>query len=127
MSRIIVAAAIFVALAAAPSASLAQPRYALDQQGGDDQSRADPNGGQGGYQQYGPPPCAEEDDLESLQCHHRTHSRGAYHRSEREAYLRGDHYRGYQDDGTGRRSYDRGGYGVGHFDYTRDYDPQRGY
>jgi hypothetical protein len=29
----------------------------------------------------------------------------------------GDHYRGYVEDGTGRRFYDRGGYGVGHFDY----------
>ena len=85
-----------------------------------------PNGQQG-YDTYGPQPCAEDDDLESLQCHHRTHSRGWYYRSEREAYLRGDHSRGYQDDGTGRRSYDRGGYGVGHFDYTRDYDPLRGY
>jgi hypothetical protein len=28
-----------------------------------------------------------------------------------------DHYRGYVDDGAGHRYYDRGGYGVGHFDY----------
>jgi hypothetical protein len=95
-------------------------------------------GGQGGYSQgsyggqqdyaaTGPAPCREDDDLESLRCHHRTHSRGWYRDNEREAYNRGDHYRGYQDDGIGHRYYDRGGYGVGHDDYTRDYDPLRGY
>ena len=31
----------------------------------------------------------------------------------------GAHYRGYWEDGTGRRFYDRGGFGVGHFDYGR--------
>jgi len=71
--------------------------------------------------------CREDDDLESLRCHHRFHSRGWYRDNERAAYARGDHYRGYQEDGTGRRFYDRGGYGVGHDDYTRDYDPLRGY
>ncbi len=42
-------------------------------------------------------------------------------------YYGGNHYRGYWDDGTGRRTYDRGGRGVGHDDYTRDYNPLRGY
>ena len=32
---------------------------------------------------------------------------------------RGRHYCGYWDDGTGRRFYDCGGFGVGHFDYGR--------
>ncbi len=84
-------------------------------------------GGQQGYAATGPAPCREDDDLESLRCHHRTHSRGWRRDNEREAYYRGDHYRGYQDDGIGHRSYDRGGYGVGDDDYTRDYDPLRGY
>lgn len=30
---------------------------------------------------------------------------------------RGHHYRGYWEDGTGRRFYDQGGFGVGHCDY----------
>ena len=42
-------------------------------------------------------------------------------------YYGGNHYRGYWEDGTGRRTYDRGGRGVGHDDYTRDYNPLRGY
>ena len=46
--------------------------------------------------------------------------------NDRDYYYRGDHYRGYWEDGTGRRFYDRGGYGVGHDDDTRDYNPLRG-
>ena len=83
-------------------------------------------GAYGGGQAYAPA-CAEDDDLESLSCHHRRHSPGGYRDNEHAAYLRGDHYRGYQDDGAGRRRYDRGGYGVGHDDYTGDYAPLRGY
>ena len=108
-------------------------------QGGYGQSSYGQQTGQGAYDQtsygqasygqqgYEAPSCRQDDDRESLSCHHRFHSRGWYRENERDAYARGDHYRGYQDDGTGRRTYDRGGYGVGHDDYTRDYDPLRGY
>ena len=74
--------------------------------------------------------CSSDDDQDgrgSWRCHHRARGEGWYRHGGRDAYLRGDHYRGYWEDGTGRRYYDRGGYGVGHFDYTRDYNPLRGY
>jgi len=32
---------------------------------------------------------------------------------------RGNHYCGYREDGAGRRFYDCGGFGLGHFDYGR--------
>ena len=111
--------------------SYGQDRGSYDQASyGQQTSQGDYAQGSYGQQAYAPEGrsrCRFEDDHESRRCHHRLRSRGWYRESESEAYYRGDHYRGYQDDGTGRRSYDRGGYGVGHDDYTRDYDPLRGY